>query len=250
MPTLSYLLAAAFAAQPLGLLSLSPVPLRILPLGASVTFGVGSTTGNSYRKNLRDTLRSSGHAVNIVGRHQSGEFIDNDVEATSGFVIDQIADAAIGATPVFLPNLALIDAGTNNCNNGGTVPDAGANVTSMIDNIFSLSPGVTVVLATILENKIAVQDACRVDINRQYRALAANFAEEEAKFVLVDMRSPEGPTTADLNDTRHPNDRGYEKMAVVWSQGIAEALERGFISAPASNGIPLDGGDDEDYLVE
>jgi 5,10-methylene-tetrahydrofolate dehydrogenase/methenyl tetrahydrofolate cyclohydrolase len=69
--------------------------------------------------------------------------------------------------PQFKPNLVLIDAGTNNCNNGGTVPDAGANVTNMINSIFQQSPGSTVILTTILVNSVAAQDACRVTINEQ-----------------------------------------------------------------------------------
>ncbi|KAK3940332.1 hypothetical protein QBC46DRAFT_408436, partial [Diplogelasinospora grovesii] len=153
-----------------------------MPLGASVTFGVGSTTGDSYRKDLRDTLVASRHQVNMVGSRKNGnDFTDNDVEATPGFVISQIAKSAKTATPKFLPNLVLVDAGTNNCNNGGMVPDAGANVTAMINDLFALSPGVTVVLATILANKIAAQDACRVNI-KQYQALATQFQEQQKKL--------------------------------------------------------------------
>ena len=203
-----------------------------MPLGASVTYGVGSSTGNSYRKDLRDMLAQDGHQVDFVGRRKNGNFSDNRVEATSGFVIAQIAAAAREATPIFLPNIVLVDAGTNNCNGGGTVPDAGKNVTAMITDILASSPGCTVVLATLLENKMAEQDACRTDVNRQYRDLVAAFEREKAKVVLVDMRSEQGPTTQDLYDTRHPNDVGYRKMAVVWKQGIDEALRRGLVSRP------------------
>lgn len=223
-------------------MALTTPPLRILPLGASVTFGVGSTTGNSYRKNLRDTLTQAGHTVNFVGRHKNGDFADNDVEATSGFVLSQIAEAAHTAAPLFLPNLALVEAGTNNCNSGGTVSDAGANVTVLVRDVFAGSPGVTVVMATLMGNKFAAQDACRVDVNRQYREVAAGFEKEGARFVLVDMRGPEGPTTEDLFDTRHPNDRGYQKMAVVWKEGVDLALGKGFVGVPVENGIPLDVG--------
>ncbi|KAK3319424.1 SGNH hydrolase-type esterase domain-containing protein [Apodospora peruviana] len=226
------------------------IPLRIMPLGASVTFGVGSSTGNSYRKDLRDLLtQQGGHQVNMVGTHKHGAFADNEVEATSGFVIAQIAASAQVATPKFLPNLVLVDAGTNNCNNGGIVSDAGANVSSMIKEIFAASAGVTVLLATILENKVASQDACRVDINRQYRDVVAGFERDGEKIALVDMRSEEGPTTNDLFDTRHPNDAGYKKMAAVWNQGIQLAAEKGFLSMPASNGVPLDGGSGATAIV-
>ncbi|KAJ4390878.1 hypothetical protein N0V93_004477 [Gnomoniopsis smithogilvyi] len=221
----------------------APVPLRIMALGASVTFGTGSSTGNSYRKDLRDMLVASGSTVNFVGEFTNGNFTNRQVEATPGFVISQIADSANKETPISMPNLVLMDAGTNNCNQGGLVPDAGANVSTMIDNIFTQSPGSTVILATILVNaQDAGQEACRVDINTQYSAMAAQMTAQGAKLVLVDMRGPDGPTTADLADKRHPNDVGYQKMATVWSQGIQQAVNQSLITAAADNGLPADGG--------
>lgn len=218
------------------------VPLRIMSLGASVTFGTGSSTGNSYRKDLRDKLVAAGQTVNFVGEFTNGNFTNKQVEAKPGFVIDQIAGLASNATPKYMPNLVLMDAGTNNCNKGGLVPDAGANVTAMINNVFARSPGSTVILTSILVNKVPEQDACRVDINNQYKALVTNMTARGAKLVLVDMRGPDGPTTADLADQRHPNDAGYQKVATVWFQGIQQAITNGFITAPAQNGIPADGG--------
>lgn len=41
--------------------------LRIMPLGASITQGTGSTPEDGYRKPLRDHLRSLGYKVNMVG---------------------------------------------------------------------------------------------------------------------------------------------------------------------------------------
>ena len=218
------------------------VALRIMPLGASVTFGVGSTTGDSYRKDLRDMLSKSGMEVNMVGQKKNGNFADNDVEATPGFTIAQIANSSKQAAPMFKPNLVLVDAGTNNCNNGGTQPQAGQQVEDMINQIYAASPGATVILATILQTKVANQDACRVDINKQYQTIAAQFAQKGAKFALVDMRSG-GPTVNDLADQRHPNDAGYQKMANVWQKGIQEVMGKGFLAAPAGNGVPLNGDD-------
>lgn len=70
------------------------VPLRIMALGASVTFGIGSTTGDSYRKDLRDLLVGNGSRVEFVGSMKHGNFADDAVEATPGFVISQIAASA------------------------------------------------------------------------------------------------------------------------------------------------------------
>lgn len=209
------------------------VPLRIMALGASVTFGTGSTTGNSYRKDLQDLLVAQGMTLSYVGTRANGNFADNAVEATGGFRIAQIADSADKAVPMLKPNLVLVDAGTNNCNKGGEVPDAGANVTAMINKIYQQSPGSTVILTSILANKVPEQDACRVKINEQYNAVAAQFQQSGAKFGFVDMRSPDAPTLNDLNDTRHPNDGGYVKMANVWAKGIQEVMAKGFVTAPS-----------------
>ena len=65
-----------------------------MSLSASVTFGVGSTTGDSYRKDLDDLLVANGNTVSYVGREKNGNFTDNAVEATPGFIISQIADLA------------------------------------------------------------------------------------------------------------------------------------------------------------
>lgn len=217
------------------------VPLRIMPLGASVTFGTGSSTGDSYRKDLLDKLVAAGQTVNFVGEFENGNFTNRQVEATPGFVINQIANSSSATVPKFLPNLVLLDAGTNNCNAGGIVPDAGANVSTLINSIYAQSPGSTVILASVLVNKVPAQEACRVDVNNQYNALAAQLTGQGAKFVFVDMRSPDGPTVNDLADTRHPNDAGYVKMANVWMQGIQQALAKGFITAPVANGVAAAG---------
>lgn len=73
------------------------VPFRIMALGASVTFGTGSTTGDSYRKDLQDLLVANNNSVEYVGTKKNGNFTDNAVEATPGFVISQIAAAANAA---------------------------------------------------------------------------------------------------------------------------------------------------------
>lgn len=228
----------------------SPLPaLRIMPLGASVTFGIGSSTGNSYRKDLADLLLANGSFSNItyVGDFTNGDInsfasSSNRVEATPGFTLSQIADLARNATPTYRPNLILVDAGTNNCNSGTLVPaDADADsfateATRLVDDLLAASPGTTVLLAQLLVHKVAAQDACRVDVNRQYATLAAAAQAAGHKLVLVDMRGADGPTVADLADERHPNDVGYQKMANVWFRGIQQAVANGFISAPVDGG--------------
>jgi hypothetical protein len=78
------------------------IPFRIMSLGASVTFGTGSTTGDSYRKDLEDLLVSNGNTVSYVGTKNNGNFADNAVEAVPGFVISQIAGLANAAVSLIV----------------------------------------------------------------------------------------------------------------------------------------------------
>ena len=52
-------------------------PLRVLPLGASITWGTASSDKNGYRKALRDAMRFAGHPVSMVGSHRNGDMNDN-----------------------------------------------------------------------------------------------------------------------------------------------------------------------------
>ena len=56
------------------------VQLRILPLGASIVYGLKSPDGNGFRHALREQLIASGNPVNMVGSVQAGTMADNDVE--------------------------------------------------------------------------------------------------------------------------------------------------------------------------
>ena len=50
--------------------------LRVMPLGASITQGQGSSDGNGYRKWLRSQLRWKGWRVNMVGSKTDGSMAD------------------------------------------------------------------------------------------------------------------------------------------------------------------------------
>ncbi|KAI1856366.1 hypothetical protein JX265_011613 [Neoarthrinium moseri] len=228
-------------ADPLITRANATVPLRIMPIGASVTFGVGSTTGNSYRKDLQDLLVAQGSTVTYVGTHKNGNFANNECQAVSGFVIRQIAEAAATAVPQLKPNMVLIEAGTNDCNAGVNVPDAGRNVSNILDGIYKNSPGVTVIMANLMVNKVAAQERCRQQVNEQYTALVTELQSKGAKITLADMRGQGGLTTADLNDTRHPNDAGYVKMANIWMTAIQKVESEGLVAAASSNGLQANG---------
>ena len=76
--------------------------IRVLPLGDSITFGIGSNDFNSYRQFLQTRLADDGVDTDFIGSVKSGIMTDNDNEGHSGATIDQIsafADAVLSEKP-------------------------------------------------------------------------------------------------------------------------------------------------------
>lgn len=231
----------ARARQPLG----NGVALRIMPLGASITYGLTSPDGNGYRQALRAQLVAGGNKVNMIGTRQHGTMRDNDVEGYSGFRIDQVRAkaAAPGAVPRWKPNVVLINAGTNDAAQNHSVPTAGQRMEAMIDDVQATSPRAVVVLSTLLVNRGPATERNVGAINAQFAALAARLRARGRRVVLADMHGDDGPQLADLVDGTHPTEVGYRKMANVWLKGLVAASDAGFLEAPEPlPGVPDDGG--------
>ncbi|KAH6634952.1 carbohydrate esterase family 3 protein [Chaetomium sp. MPI-SDFR-AT-0129] len=234
----------------LGLRSTTPlghgVPLRIMPLGASITYGTASTDGNGYRASLRSQIVSGpGNPVNMVGSEQVGTMVDNDVEGWPGYRIEQVHEQALlaASTPQWHPNVFLINAGTNDAAQHYHVSAAGDRMEAMLDDLWRISPRAVVVLSTLLVNRNASTEANVGIINTQLQALATKLRFRQGRrIVLVDMHSEAGPGTADLVDGTHPNDGGYVKMANIWFQGLVVASDLGWLLPPQwLDGVPDDG---------
>ncbi|MFE4822216.1 ricin-type beta-trefoil lectin domain protein [Streptomyces sp. NPDC056704] len=91
------LVTAALGVTPAGVTpasATSTTPLRGMPLGDSITWGVGSSTDNGYRGPLWDKLAADGHPLDFVGTLRGGSMSDPDNEGHSGYRIDQIAALA------------------------------------------------------------------------------------------------------------------------------------------------------------
>lgn len=212
----------------------APAALRLLPLGDSITWGVGSSLGNGYRVPLRNALTGEGHTLDLVGSLQSGSMTDPDNEGHRGWRIDQIDAITDQVLSTYRPNVVTLMIGTNDLNQNYQVATATDRLHSLVDRITADVPGVTVLLASLIVSTNAVEEPNRPAFNRQVPAIAQ--AEQAAgKHVrYVDMGAL---TTADLSDALHPNDGGYQKMADAFDAGIQAADAAGWIGAPGPSGV-------------
>lgn len=150
----------------------------------------------------------------------------------------------------FKPNVAVINVGTNDCRDkdNGDWKNIGTRMKKLIDRLFDQSPGVTVVLSTLLPSGDESLNRCREDpassengsANGQYRKLVSDYQGQGRKIVLADMDARSGPTQGwikypdDFFDGLHPHPEGFKKMAYIFYTAILDAESRGFLTAPAN----------------
>ncbi|KAK4461303.1 hypothetical protein QBC42DRAFT_330084 [Cladorrhinum samala] len=217
--------------------------LRIMPLGASITQGFGSTDGTGYRKLLRSRLRFAGWKVNMVGSKRDGGMADSDNEGHPGKVIAEVREAFDGSGSSLMPNLVLINAGTNDCIRKLDPPGAGERLRALVDDVFSSIPGVTVVVSTLSPHRD--DPACAASVSQQYRDLVGSAAYRDARIGLADLHAAISAEQHLTADGIHPNDEGYRVFAAVWWEAISK-LEDRIQPAPATDntGLPIPPDDD------
>ncbi|MEV0973560.1 FG-GAP-like repeat-containing protein [Microtetraspora glauca] len=206
--------------------------MRIMPLGDSITQGMGSPTRSSYRAELWEGLKPVTEVVNFVGTQESGNLPDNDHEGHIGWRIDQIAAVAECALPYYRPNVVTLHAGTNDMNQNYAVETAPQRLVQLVERILALSPGVTVLVATLVPSTKPDVGPRIQEYNRRITPLIQQLRDQGKRVRLVDMSAV---TTADLYDQLHPNDTGYRKMGEAFTRAVTQAAADGLI-------VPVPGG--------
>ncbi|WP_085067291.1 SGNH/GDSL hydrolase family protein [Catenuloplanes japonicus] len=201
-------------------------PVRIMPLGASITWGTSSSDGNGYREHLRRHLVDAGLAIDFVGSQQSGTMTDRDNEGHPGYRIDQIAAGADAWLAAAQPDVVLLNVGTNDTLQNRDLPNAPGRLRDLLDQIVAARPTATVLFSTLVPSGNATNDARVREFNAQLPAIAQAQAQAGHHVRLVDLNTT--LTAADIgSDTIHPTDGGYAKLASLWHTGLRPVLGAG-----------------------
>ncbi len=233
-------------------------PLRILPLGDSITRGSylaknnGKSTGlphpdgGGWRKPLQDKLRAAGMAFDFVGELSYAAFgrdgvvdpqFDPDHHGLAGFSNAGILKGGVVPT---LPDV-LASSGVKQVTVPGIVdvlkkhqPDiillmSGANgfdapARDQLIRTLGETSTAHLFVATILPQKAPRADWEKVDAyNASLPAIVAAQKAAGKRITFVDMHA--AITTGDLlPDGVHPNQMGMDKMAAKWFESIHIAL--------------------------
>ncbi|WP_203589761.1 FG-GAP-like repeat-containing protein [Streptomyces sp. SID13031] len=202
--------------------------LRVLPLGDSITAGVGSPTMSSYRKPLAGLISGqSRYDANFVGSQASGNLADLSNEGHSGWIIDQVRAEIDGWLAGARPDVVTLHLGINDLNRNVDVPNAPTRFKALVDRIIADKPGVTVIVLGLipttpgLEAKVATFNS----------AVKSLLTAPKTRYV-----EPPALTASELPDGLHPNDAGFQRMANAIYPVLDRAYSDGVIAAgPAVN---------------
>ncbi|MET7351718.1 ricin-type beta-trefoil lectin domain protein [Streptomyces mirabilis] len=211
----------------------APAALRVMPLGDSITWGVGSPSGNSYRDLLGSQLAAEGHTVDFVGSGRNGTMSDPDNEGHSGWRIDQIAGIADSVLARYRPNVVTLEIGTNDLNGNYQIPTAPDRLRALIDQITRDAPDATVLVGTVIVSTSDTEEANRPAFNAKLPGIVQDEQNAGKHVRLVDMSAL---TSADLSDSLHPHDSGFRKMADAFNAAVQAADAAGWIKPPVSVG--------------
>jgi len=204
-------------------------PIRIMPLGDSITYGMHTydeflnkeNLVGGYRQFLWRMLKNSNKTVDFVGSKKAGEdispAIDPDNEGHPGWRMADIANITYEKMAEFQPDIVLLHIGTNDL--AETSPDGVLNILNEIDSYENGSgKKIMVFVALIIPRQVTDEriDTFNKNLNKalQKRILSGD------RIKIVDMYRGAHLTSSDYSNDMHPNDTGYYKMAQVWFKSI------------------------------
>ncbi|RLK24933.1 GDSL-like lipase/acylhydrolase family protein [Micromonospora sp. M71_S20] len=234
---LLHALLAALAAIPLalaaGLASPAPArpaaaaPVRVMPLGDSITGSPGC-----WRSVLWNRLQSTGHTdvdfVGTLGPQGCGQPHDGDNEGHGGYLVTTVANQNLlpGWLAATRPDIVLMHFGTNDV--WSNIPPATilAAYGRLVDQMRASNPAMRVLVAKIIPMAPPTCPECSQRVTALNDAIdgwAAATTTPASPVVVVDQWT--GFSTAtDTYDGVHPNAAGDQKMADRWYPALAAAL--------------------------
>lgn len=193
----------------------SAEPLRILPIGDSITEG---SNGISYRPALAKRLKDAGRDAVFVGPKEAPAGLRHG--GYGGKNAEQIAELYAGFHADTPADIVLIHAGHNHFAEEKPVPGILRATGEMIATARKANPKVTVLLAQVINSGKLPKYSYLPELNRELAKLAARLDRPEQRVILVDQASGFDWKTDAVADRVHPNAQGAEKMAERWFQAL------------------------------
>jgi len=204
-------------------------PVRIMPLGDSLTLGSGSGTlvEGGYRNNLYSLLTTAGFNVDFVGTQTDANnpgLPDRDHQGMGGYRIEQIQSGLTGWLNVIEdPDVILLMIGTNDFTQNFNLASVQTRLTNLVADLATKRPFAKIILSNLpLRTDNPSLEALQVTFNASIPGIVSNQVSLGRQVSFVDMHS--ALVASDLNDGVHPKLAGYDKMANVWVSAITSVI--------------------------
>jgi lysophospholipase L1-like esterase len=200
-------------------------PCKILPLGDSITFGLGYSGG--YRVELFSKALAADQEITFVGSVMNGPSMVDGVsfprnnEGHSGWKIDQLLSLIPAPALSDEPHIILLMIGTNDVAQNDDLSNAPERLDGLLGELIAEVPDALIVVAQI--TPLSFGGSGVMAYNAALPAIVEARAEAGEHVMLVDMNT-DFPTSL-LGDGVHPNQMGYERMAEVWYDAIGGLLD-------------------------
>jgi lysophospholipase L1-like esterase len=217
-----------------------PKTCRVLPLGDSITYGLGSTLGGGYRVPLFAAAVAGGLHLGFVGSQAngpavvSGEPFPRSHDGYIGYTIEA-GGGRRGLAPVVYnivrgaqPHVILLMIGVNDVGLGlGTGPEIAGRLGAMLETVFMVAPAATVLVAQITPNTVTAEAPLLDAYNLALLDVAAQQVNEGHHVQIVDVHdafTARADWPSLLSDGVHPNDAGYVVMGDAWFAALGPLL--------------------------
>lgn len=209
-------------------------PIRIMPLGDSITEGRGIVSETqpgfvSYRYWLWHELLALGHEVDFVGS-QYGVWdgpprytdFDMDHEGHWGWKADGVLAEIEGWTVAARPDVVLIHLGHNDLWQGESIASTIDELGGIIDRIRTVNPRAVLLLARVITSAFDNPDSLP-ELNDRIDVLGPFKNTPESPVLVVDHETGFDPWIHTY-DSVHPNELGEQFMARRWSAALDPVL--------------------------
>jgi hypothetical protein len=200
-----------------------------MPLGNSITEGVGSTHGAGYRLPLYELMKADSNIppFDFVGSQRRGDFDDPDHEGHPGFFIN---DLAVGN---YLrdneADVILLEIGANDIANGRSAQQTATAIAELVDRIHAAAPEAAILLGTLTPQFDLGKDIEVDNANLLLPEVVNSRFAGDYRIYLVDhnrkLKDRPDWQFIYMDDPLHPNDRGYQVMAAQWFDTIKRIVK-------------------------
>ncbi len=224
-------------------------PLKIMPLGDSITYGVTSITNTpgGYRARLYRDLTAAGTHVQFVGsstlnpdpnlpaaaQGQEGHlgYLISGMGTYASYSLDTYIDQWLAPDNGVNPDVILLMTGANNIVGNYRVAEASRDLAALVTHIASLRPTAKILVSTLTPQLPPVDELLVQQYNQALGGPTGVIAQLQARgenVALVD--AGDALTVADLSDWVHPTAAGYVKLGDAWFQALRNNLPAGTVA--------------------